>query len=161
MVGRFVHDQNVRLPIINLPNSIRPFPHQKALSQAFDVVTAEQQTTENAAHRLLVIAFLLPLAHPFEHGQIIFELIFVVLSVVTNARIFQTILRCRCPVADRPPAFSAALIYRRRWYPVPPVFTHFQQQVEILNSGPLSNPLVETFHFQRVTGTVSYPVQNG
>ncbi len=35
------------------------------------------------------------------------------------------------PVADRPPAFSAALIYRRRWTQYRQFFTDFQQQVEI------------------------------
>ena len=66
-------------------------------------------------------------------------------------RAFSDHLRCRCPVADRPPAFSAALIYRRRWYPVPQFFTDLQQQVEIFKQRTVIKPFGQTFHFQRVT----------
>ncbi len=113
---------------------------------------AEQQTTENAAYRLLVIAFLLPLAHPFEHGQIIFKLIFVVLSIVTNARVFQTIFTvplsgCRSPTS----VFSSVDLPT----PLVPSTASFSptssSRLRFFKQWTVIKPFGQTFHFQRVT----------
>ena len=152
VVSRFVHHQDVWF-----------FHHQLAeqhaallttgehLSRLFDVVLAEQQTTQNAAHRLLVVAFLLPLAHPVEDGEVVFELVLMVLRVVANLRVFRPLHGAvvRLQFADQ--GFQHGGFTHAVGTEDGNLLAHFQQQVEVFKQRAFIEAFGKGFHFQRVT----------
>ncbi len=112
---------------------------------------AEQQTTQNAAHRLLVIPFLLPLAHPVEDAKVVGEVGSVILRVITDARIFRP--------------FNAATVWLKFAYQRfqqrgftntvgadnRQLFAHFKQQIEIFKQRTVIKTFGKRFDFQRIT----------
>ncbi|MNV46991.1 hypothetical protein D3C71_1388410 [compost metagenome] len=152
MVGRFIHNQDIRTLHHQLAEQhatlLTPGQHLHFL---LDVVLAEQQTAQHAAHRLLVVFFLLPLAHPVEHRQGVIEFVFVILSVVTDLGIFrpfhgtavrQLIVHQRFQQGR----FTDTVRAQHRHF-----LAHFNHQVELAEQRTVVETFGQRFHFQRVT----------
>ena len=152
MVGRFVHHQNVRFLHHQLTEQHTAFfAAGEHFRRLFDVVLAEQQSAQDAAHRLFVIAFLFPLAHPLKYRQIVFEFIFVILGIVANLRVLGpfngTVIRHQ--VADQ--GFQHCGFTHAVGTQNSDLLPHFQQQVEVFKQRAVVKAFCQRFHFQSVT----------
>ncbi|RMQ07034.1 hypothetical protein ALQ09_05660 [Pseudomonas viridiflava] len=83
VVGRFVHHQHVRFLQDQLAEQHAAlFTTGNHFDRLEDLVIGEQHAAQSATYHLL--AALRPLAHPVEEGRFVFEIVSVVLSVVTD-----------------------------------------------------------------------------
>ncbi len=152
VVGRFIHNQDIRFLHHQFTEQHASFfTTGEHFRRFLDIVLAEQQTTKEATYYLLIIAFLFPLTHPFENSQIVFELVFMILGVVTDLGVFRplngTVVRLQ--IANQ--RFQHGGFTHAVGTNNGNLLPYFQQQVEVFKQRTFIKTFRQRFDFQRVT----------